>query len=158
MKPPALSPSNLLAMFYIDSEWLKCRHQNGTSVKGIACDCTGLITGIYADMGLVIPVDTDYSAFWFTKKGCTELMLPYFEKYFDRVDEPEEGCCISYRFGRASYSHIALYLGDGKIIHCNADFGVEVINREELMDRESGIWRLKCQYLEKLKLLQEPNS
>lgn len=149
---------NLRAMFYIDSKWLKCRHQNGASLKGIACDCTGLITGIYADRGLVIPVETGYSAFWFTKKGCPELMLPYLEKYFERADEPEEGCCISYRFGRSSYAHLSLYLGEGLIIHCNADFGVEIIRREELLDRESGIWRLKCQYLEKITSQPEPNN
>ena len=132
-------------MYYIKSldEWLKCKHQNGASIKGAACDCTGLITGIYAEKGIIIPVNYSYTAFWFMKKGCQELMLPYLEKYFDRVQSLQEGDCISYRFGRAQYAHIALYLGEGKIIHCDATFGVEIINQEELIDRESGYWRLK---------------
>lgn len=132
-------------MYYIKSlnEWLKCKHQNGTNMRGVACDCTGLITGIYADKGIIIPVDFNYDAFWYMRKGCKELMLPYLEKHFERVSTLDEGDCITYRFGRAQYAHIAMYLGEGKIIHCNADFGVEIINKEELTDRESGYWRLK---------------
>ena len=130
-------------MYYIDSDWLKCKHQNGTKLKGVACDCTSLIVGILADNGISIDVDYNYNAFWYTRKGCTELMLPYMEKYFDKVDTPIPGDCITYQFGRAKYSHISMYIGDGKIIHCNADFGVEVIHREELKNRESGFWRVK---------------
>lgn len=130
-------------MFYINSDWLKCKHQNGTSIRGVACDCTGLITGILKDNGIHIDVECNYNAYWYTKRGCKELMLPYLEKYFYRVDTLQAGDCISYRFGRAEHSHIAMYLGDGMLIHCNADFGVEIIHREELEHRESAFWRLK---------------
>lgn len=112
-------------------------------MRGVACDCTGLITGILEDNGIHIDVDNNYNAFWYTKKGCGELMLPYMEKYFNRVDSLQAGDCITYRFGRAKYSHIGMYLGDGKVIHCHADFGVEIINKEELETRESGYWRVK---------------
>lgn len=133
-------------MFYINSEWLKCKHQNGTSIRGVACDCTGLITGILADNGVKIDVDMNYSAFWYTRKGCAEIMLPYLEKYFEKVSKPKDGDLITYHFGRAKYAHISMCIGEGKIIHCNADFGVEIIHKEELEHRESGYWRLKDVY------------
>lgn len=139
-------------MFSINYSWLACRYQNGTSLRGVACDCTGLILGLYADRGVRLPVNYNYSAYWYMKKNCNELMLPYLERFFDRVETLEEGDCISYKFGRSGYAHLALYLdkADNKIIHCSADFGVEIIRREQLQDRETGFWRLKWQYLEKL--------
>ena len=138
-------------MYYIEhlDEWLKCKHQNGTSVRGVACDCTGLVTGIYAEKGINITVNLNYGAFWYMKKGCEELLLPYLEKYCNKVDELQEGDCISYKFGRSKYAHLSIYLGDGKIIHCNADFGVEIINKGELADRETGFWRLKDGFIQK---------
>lgn len=126
-------------------EWLGTSHQNGCSMRGVACDCTGLMTGIYKDLGIIdIPVTYNYGAFWYLKKGCNELVLPYLEEYFQRVDSLEPGDLISYRFGRAQYAHVAMYLGEGRIIHCNADFGTEIIHKIEIENRESGYWRLKC--------------
>lgn len=129
----------------IANSWVGTPHQNACSLRGTACDCTGLITGIYRDLGVAdIPVDYNYTAFWYTKKGCNELLLPYLEKYCVRVDTLEPGDIIAYRFGRSVCAHVSMYLGDDRIIHCNADFGTEIINILELKNRESGYWRLKC--------------
>lgn len=112
-------------------------------MRGIACDCTGLIVGILHDNGVDLDVKYDYDAFWYLKKDHQEKMLPYLEKYFYRVETLKPGDLISYRFGRSNFAHISMYLENDKIIHCHADFGVEIVNRKELEDRETSFWRLK---------------
>lgn len=129
----------------VANTWVGTRHQNGCSLRGVACDCTGLLTGIYRDLGVIdIKVDYNYSAFWYLKKGCRELLLSYLEQYFYRVDVLQPGDVIGYRVGRSECAHVAMYLGHGRLIHCSADFGTEIINKPEMETRESGYWRLKC--------------
>lgn len=126
-------------------------HINGAQIKGAGCDCCTLPVMIYKELGLAdIPIKKGYPADWFCQKDCKEILLPYLEKYFYRVEEIKELDLVSYSWGRSSYAHISMYLGNGLYIHASADAGAEIVDENEPYfydakgrSRVTGIWRLK---------------
>lgn len=126
-------------------------HINGGNVKGAGLDCCTLPAQMLKEAADVdIDIEFGYSGDWFCAKECKEILLPYLEKHFYKVDELEPGDLISYRWGRAEYAHLAVYLGDDTLVHCSADVGVEItdIMNPYLYDgrgrsRVTGYWRLK---------------
>lgn len=126
-------------------------HINGGNIKGSGLDCCTLPALIYKEiLGFQAEINFGYSGDWYCKKHCKEILLPYLEKYCERVQELEAGDTISYSWGRAKYAHLAVYLGDRKVIHCSADFGTEITDLDNPVffdakgeSRITGIWRLK---------------
>lgn len=135
----------------ISKTYVGTPHINGGNVKGAGLDCCTLVTNIYRDMGWVdVSVPFSYSGDWYCRKEHREYVLTYLKKYCEKVDDLKEGDIISYRWGRSDFAHLAIYLGDGRIIHCAADDGVEItdIDDPRLIDakgnsRATGYWRLK---------------
>lgn len=123
-------------------------HRNGGNIKKVGLDCCTLITQILQEAGYgTVPITFGYSCDWFCKINCKEILLPYLEKHCFRKDKMEAGDVLSFRWGRAKYAHLALYLGDNKVVHCSADFGTEItdLNNPYFYDyqgrsRISGIW------------------
>lgn len=83
------------------------------------CDCKGLIAGIAREAGLPEAASAealmngDYKGRVPTgelKRGLARL--------FDKVDYPQPGDLLLIRF-RGKAQHLAMYLGEGKIIHCH---------------------------------------
>ena len=126
-------------------------HINGGNIKGAGMDCCTLPASIYHEvLGFNAEINFGYSGDWYLRKHCEEILLPYLEKYCEKVMTLEPGDTISFRFGHAFYAHLAVYLGDNVVIHCSADFGTEVtdLNNPVFYDgagrsRISGYWRLK---------------
>ena len=111
---------NSLALEYIGTP-----HVNGGNIKGAGLDCSTLPANFFRELGYGdFEIMFGYSGDWYCKRDCEELLLPYLERYCERIDEPEPGDIISYRWGRAQYAHLAIYLGDKRILHCQARSGV----------------------------------
>lgn len=135
----------------ISKTYVGTPHINGGNVKGAGLDCCTLVTNIYKDMGWIdVSIPFFYSGDWYCQKEHREYVLAYLKEYCKKVDALQEGDIISYRWGRSDFAHLAIYLGDGRIIHCAADAGVEItdINDPKLIDakgnsRATGYWRLK---------------
>lgn len=86
-------------------------HINGGDIKGAGLDCCTLVTNFYAELGYKkIPVSFGYSADWYCRRNCKEILLPYLEKYFDKVASLLPGDLVSYRWGYSSYAHLSIYL------------------------------------------------
>lgn len=126
-------------------------HVNGGMVKGAGVDCCTLPVMIYRELGLAeIPVKVGYSADWFCRKDCEEILHGYLVKYFNSVAELRQGDLISYAWGRAKYAHLSMFLGNGRVLHCQADVGVEItdFNNPYFLygngkSRITGYWRLR---------------
>lgn len=126
-------------------------HINGGDIKGAGLDCCTLVTNFYAELGCTkIPVDFGYSADWYCRRKCKEILLPYLEKYFDKVTSLRPGDLVSYRWGYSSYAHLSIYLGNRKFVHCDADDGCCITDAAEPKfwdalgrSRITGYWRLK---------------
>ena len=135
----------------IAKSFLNTPHVNGGNIKGAGLDCCTLPAHIFNEMGLGhFEIVFGYSGDWFCQKNCEEILLPYLEKYCDRCNSLEVGDVISYRWGRAQYAHLAVYIGDKRVIHCMADTGTEItdITDPRFFDakghtRVTGFWRLK---------------
>ena len=126
-------------------------HINGGDVKGAGLDCCTLVTNFYAELGhKKIKVKFGYSADWYCQKGCKELLLPYLEKHFVRTACLMPGYLVSYRWGHSKYAHLAIYLGKGMLLYCDADDGCCITGADEPKfwdalgrSRITGYWRLK---------------
>lgn len=130
-------------------------HHNGGMVKGIGLDCCTFPVLLFKELGVAnIEVTTGYSADWFCSNVGGELLEPYLDQYFIRVENLLPGDVISYRWGRSQWAHIAVYLGEVNdremVVHCSADDGVCFAERGSCCfidkkgeSRETGFWRLK---------------
>ena len=126
-------------------------HINGGDVKGAGLDCCTLVTNFYAELGhKKIKVKFGYSADWYCQKDCEELLLPYLEKHFVRTKCLMPGYLVSYRWGHSKYAHLAIYLGKGMLLHCDADDGTSITNIDDPKftdalgkSRITGFWRPK---------------
>lgn len=125
-------------------------HINGGDVKGAGLDCCTLVTNFYADLGRKkIRVKFGYSGDWYCRRNCEEILLPYLGKYFIRVFRLRAGDLISYRWGYSNYAHLAIYLGQRLVLHCDADEGVNITDIDDTKffdargkSRITGYWRL----------------
>ena len=136
---------NSLAREYIGTPWV-----NGGNIKGAGLDCSTLPANFFAELGYgEFPVEFGYSGDWYCKKDCEEKLLPYLKKFCRRIRKLQPGDIISYRWARAKYAHLAIYLGNNRVLHCQARSGVEItdINAPYFFDakgesRVTGYWRV----------------
>lgn len=140
----------MIDLYDIALSYVGTPHINGADVKGVGLDCCTLITSIYREAGLAdIEIKKGYSADWFCKRDCEELIVPYLEQYFVPVRDLKVGDLIGYSWGRSRVAHLSMYLGNNTVIHCQADVGVEITDLENPYfmysrgTRATGIWRLK---------------
>jgi cell wall-associated NlpC family hydrolase len=89
----------------------------GMSERGI--DCSGLIHMAWRRLGTLVPRDAGQQ-----------------EEAAEKVDEPRYGDLAVY--GRASATHIAFWLGDGRILHSTQREGVDGVVEEEEPDELRG--------------------
>jgi len=114
--------------------------EHGRDIKGV--DCFGLILLIYKELGYKID-DYQYKPDWF--KGDYNLFLENYHKYAERIEKPEPGDAILLSKNSESPTHIGVYLGNGKFIHCLKKYGVIIsrLNQEPFKSRTEGFFRLK---------------
>ena len=147
-------------LYQIAKTYCGTPHINAGNIKGVGLDCCTLITNIVAEYyGLNVEVDFNYSGDWFCAASCKEILLQYLLKYCSCINsdnlQMRPGDIISYSWGRAKYAHLAMYLGDSKVIHCKADSGVEITDYNDPCftcgshSRISGIWRVKDEFIQK---------
>lgn len=138
-------------LYAVAKTYVGTPHINRGDVKGAGLDCCTLPAHIFKEiMGLDARISFNYSADWYCQRNCKEILLPYLQTYCNEVTDLRVGDVLSYRWGRAKYAHLAVYLGGGRVIHCSADHGTEIteINSPCFIDgrgesRRTGIWRLK---------------
>lgn len=112
-------------------EWLGTPYHHQGRVKGAGVDCATLLCEVYEAAGVIPHVDpTPYPQDWHMHRDA-ERYLGWVEQYGREVVEPDVGDVIIWRFGRC-FSHGAIYIGDGMIIHSYIGQGV----RYERVDAE----------------------
>lgn len=113
---------------YVDEarRWIGLPWQHQASLKGVACDCVGLIRGVYKEVtGITIPVVANYPATWHLFKSepwlynecCLNLdEIP--------IEEAGKGDVFIFKYKkRFPAHHIALFTGEGTIIHSYLEVG-----------------------------------
>lgn len=138
-------------LYTVARSYIGTPHINRGNVKGAGLDCCTLPAHIFHELlGVEAKINFNYSCDWYCKRNCEEILLPYLQEYCYEVKDLQVGDILSYRWGRAKYAHLAVFLGRGRVIHCSADAGTEIteINSPCFVDgrgesRQTGIWRLK---------------
>lgn len=102
------------------------------SVKGAGSDCIGVLKHVARTNAFKFRDRQDYSM------RPTGELQPVLEEYLDRVTgETQEGDVLLMRWEGLQPHHVAIYVGDGKIIHAYA--GARRVTKQEYTD----FWRAK---------------
>ncbi len=126
--------------------WLRTRFQHHQQVKGGGVDCAHLMRAVYNACGADIRQPDYYPRDWHLHRS-EELFLNFVLEYADEISEAElqPGDSMLWRIGRC-FSHGALYIGNGQIIHAYAKAGMVTLGRldeEDLQQRPRRCFRMK---------------
>lgn len=101
--------------------WIGTRWMHQQSLKGVACDCIGLVKGVAINVGL-LPADfatrpevTQFSGYGRRPDG---RLIRALDLFLDRVTRPELGDVLLMRFDQ-NPQHVAI-VSDIGIIHSHA--------------------------------------
>ena len=110
-------------------QWIGCKWIHQACVRGVACDCVGLVRGVHAQLtGDAFVGDYDYPATWHLFKE-DEKLCQECRKYLVEIPVAAAGAGDILLFGfrpRFPAHHLAILTGDGTIIHSYMDVGVVV--------------------------------
>lgn len=102
--------------------WLGTPFHDCAGVKGAGVDCAYLLIRVYAAVGIIENFDPPpYPPQWFMHRDEPRF-LNTLAKYAHRVDVPEMGDVVMFKFGRHA-SHGGILIGPNAIIHAYAPIG-----------------------------------
>lgn len=129
----------------IARSWLGTPYHHAARLKGVGVDCLMLICEVYESAGLVPHIVPEaYPMDWHLNRD-EERYMAGLERYCERVDAPQPGDVVLYRFGRAA-SHAGIVSDwPREIIHAYRGQGVVLAHGEggELAGRLDSFWRVK---------------
>lgn len=122
--------------------WLRTPYHHMADRKGDGVDCAMLLVRAFANCGL-LPATVDprpYESDWHLHRH-EERYLGWLNRYAQLQHDgaPEVLDVYVFAFGR-TYSHGAIYVGDGEVVHALKKFGQVALSRlgdSELLDRPS---------------------
>lgn len=124
------------ARTWIGTPWV---HQG--RLKGIACDCVGMIICVARALEIFPPeLDATYS-----RNPQPKLMIDYLNQYLDRIDGPPQPADVLLLRPHRITQHLGILTGDNTFIHAiDRHRGV----REHILDPRwqraiCGVWRYR---------------
>lgn len=122
-------------MDYGDLLGIRYKPHGRTKEEGF--DCYGLAIEVLKRNGITLP-DLYYKSIKDSEKVYNELRATLDA---ERIDSYEENCILEItRFGEPS--HIAVYIGDGLMIHTGPKIDVVIEPVRHYKNRIRGIWRV----------------
>ena len=111
--------------------WIGTPYHHQASLKGVGCDCIGLVRGVYRELyGVEAPELINYSSDWGDANGNEDMMLVA-NKYLEPVplDQVGAGHVILVRWqDRRVAKHCMIMTSDRKAIHAYNRSPVTEIN------------------------------
>ena len=105
--------------------WLGTPYHHHGRIKHVGVDCGQLLQGVYGNIGVAAPRALQYAHDWHLHRS-EEMFVGIVESFGTREvydATPLPGDIIVYKFGRC-FSHGAIYVGDGRIVHSYIGLGV----------------------------------
>ncbi len=100
--------------------WIGTPYRHGASLKGVGCDCLGLIRGVYCDQIGVLPCALPpYQTDW-AEATRADLMAMGFREYLVEkpVSDADAGDVLLFRLKPAGLArHAAIQSGSDRLIH-----------------------------------------
>jgi len=122
-------------------QWLNVRWQHQAGLKGVACDCIGLVRGVYAEItGFTITDIIDYpqTAFYYCRD---EKLYPELQKYLVEIpiSNALPGDILTFALKETFPDHhLGILVNDGFFVHACGDIGVKKVVQTRLDDRWRG--------------------
>jgi NlpC/P60 family putative phage cell wall peptidase len=110
------------------ADWIGTPYSHQASLKGVGCDCLGLIRGIWRELYSEEPEEPGpYAPDWAERSGTerlAEAALRHFGPPIAR-DEMREGDVLLFRFRpEVAAKHLGILAGEGRFIHAYEQAGV----------------------------------
>jgi len=141
-----VTPAQVAAVAAEAREWLGTPYHHAGRVKGPqgGVDCGMLLIEVYSRAEIVPVFDPGfYTSDWYFHRD-EEQYLGWIARYCDRIDAPEVGDIVLYRFGRTA-SHGGIVIEPGYLLHAYRPARqVEIIEMRTLDDRVDSYWRVKA--------------
>jgi NlpC/P60 family putative phage cell wall peptidase len=105
--------------------WIGTPYHHQASLRGVGCDCLGLIRGVLRDLeGFDREVPPPYSPDWSEVTG-DESLLAAAARWLDSVDTASPGDVLVFRYRNGCPAkHCGIVSGDGRMIHAIEKAGV----------------------------------
>ncbi len=100
--------------------WLETPYHTGGRIKGVGVDCLTLLAEIFAEAGIVAPINIPYYPGDWHLHRSSERYLEGLLKYTREIKTPLPGDIALWKFGRC-FSHGAIVIEWPIIIHAYVD-------------------------------------
>ena len=110
--------------------WLGTPYHHQAALKGVGCDCIGLLRGIFAAFGGIVDLPADYSPTWHVHRA-EERLRDGLERYGQEVPllSARPGDILLFGVGRGPAAHGAVLIEPEIMIHAYAEAGSVVASR-----------------------------
>ncbi|WP_018687358.1 NlpC/P60 family protein [Ahrensia kielensis] len=109
-----------MSVFQAAKSWIGTPYRHQMSRKHVGCDCLGLLLGVWRELGgMPISFEHSYSRDW-AECASEDLLMAAASKYLipATANKLSIGDVLLFRWSSFTVSkHIAIYAGDGQIIH-----------------------------------------
>jgi len=111
--------------------WIGTPYQHQASLRGVGCDCIGLVRGVWRDLGgEALPAIAPYSRDW-AEMGGRELLLEGLGRHFIRQDAgcaPRAGLVSAFRLRPGCVAkHAGILSGPDRMIHVHEGIAVSEV-------------------------------
>lgn len=100
--------------------WIGTPYHHQASLKGVGCDCIGLVRGIFRELYGFNPAENiNYSADWGDSNGNEDIIAAGF-KYMEPValEDMQPGDMVAVRWAKGRVAkHVMILTENGKAIH-----------------------------------------
>jgi NlpC/P60 family putative phage cell wall peptidase len=113
--------------------WLGTPYHHQAALKGVGCDCVGLLRGVYNSLtGSDIQNPENYSPAWHIHKG-EEKLYGYLKNHFNLKEKPAfsyaPGDILIFGVGAGPGAHAAIVTAADRMIHSYREIGKVVENQ-----------------------------
>ena len=100
--------------------WERTPYHGHQRVKGLAVDCAQLPIAVYSNVGIIPPIEPEYSQQWMTHRD-EELYIDQILEFSREIlpGKVQAGDLIVWKFGR-TFSHSAIVIEPPIVIHATA--------------------------------------
>jgi cell wall-associated NlpC family hydrolase len=114
-------------------EWVGTPFAWGQSVKGVGCDCKGLVQGVARELGRKEAESfyATFSSYRPERPIPSALLVEGMAKVFKRVAEPKAGDVLLLKVHGAP-AHLAIVLDNGRAVHAHGSGPREAVKETRL--------------------------
>jgi len=104
--------------------WLGTPYHHQAALKGVGCDCIGLLRGVYEAFVAPLKVDINYSPHWHFHR-TKEVLYSHVRQYAEEIPLESAGLgnVLLFGFGTGSAAHAGIIATVDTIIHAYAEIG-----------------------------------